>query len=670
MEVFKGILCISGSELIRDESNPNGIMSESMYKKLAHTQRSLNVLRRSCKGTPSLIEYRSLPQRYRDAWESLHGDPQQLAAKTSYVGQIRVNPNAVSYFCDYKYGADDKILDYDVAMRYAREAAVLDMLNTVNVRSKEGSKLRGRTQRIDWGAAVTVVHSKEIQSQYPHQLPTNPQSLMRKLKKYLAEGYAGLVHAGYGNDNSRIVTVLLERLVLALYTMPNKPFNTTVYDNVNLFLNGKISLYDKKTGELFDHLVFYKNGQPLEIAESTVWGIINNPLNRIFVDEQRNDSFYNLNNHRPYQRRHSPDHSFSKITMDDRDLPRKLHGGGRVKAYYAYDVTSGAVVGTAYSRTKDEELFLDCLRDLFRNMERNGWGMPAEVEVENHLVRKFFDDLQVMFTFLKICIPGNHREKRAEHFNKMKKYGAEKKAGHKVGRWYLSEPYLISDQKINDEIVEKTFSYDDLVADDLASIRDHNLGKHKLKKFDGKSRWQVLTDCLNPDLLPAKRSILARYVGYKTNTSIRNSKEVQVQGLHFQLSHVNVMAKLKPNNQKVTAYYLPDDEKKINEVYIYQDDVFISECKFINPYNEARVEWTEEDKDSFISQSKFDAQYRKEVKTSKEEIPKIDIINMEGIREYEPKEKVVRQTKKTFDPLALIAEYDSNKNKENAIKSM
>ena len=115
--------------------------------------------------------------------------------------------------------------------------------------------------------------------------------------------------------------------------------------------------------------------------------------------------------------------------MDDRDLPRKMLNGKRVKAYYAYDVKSGCVIGAAYSKTKDEELFLDCLRDMFRNITKNGWGIPGEVEVENHLVNKFFDDLAVMFPNVKICIPGNHREKRAEHLNRAKKYTTEKKNG-------------------------------------------------------------------------------------------------------------------------------------------------------------------------------------------------------------------------------------------------
>ena len=38
-----------------------------------------------------------------------------------------------------------------------------------------------------------------------------------------------------------------------------------------------------------------------------------------------------------------------------------------MKAYYAYDVVSGAVVGYAYNRYKTTELFLDCMRNIKYN---------------------------------------------------------------------------------------------------------------------------------------------------------------------------------------------------------------------------------------------------------------------------------------------------------------
>ena len=159
----------------------------------------------------------------------------------------------------------------------------------------------------------------------------------------------------------------------------------------------------------------------------------------------------------------------------------------------------------------------------------------------------------------------------------------------------------------------------------MADIQ-YNLSAHPRKTYGGMSRWRIHTDSLNPKLKPVNHGVLARYIGYKTSTSIRNSKEVQVQGMHFQLSHVEDLAKLQPNNLKVTAYYLYDHNDKINEVYIYQGDKFISRCNYIAPYNEAKAEWTDADVASFTEQSKYDAQYRKMVKGSKIDIPNVKFI--------------------------------------------
>lgn len=55
----------------------------------------------------------------------------------------------------------------------------------------------------------------------------------------------------------------------------------------------------------------------------------------------------------PHVHRHSPEFSLSKVSFDDRDLPRKLKDTkARPKAYYAYDVASQCVVGWPTTATK------------------------------------------------------------------------------------------------------------------------------------------------------------------------------------------------------------------------------------------------------------------------------------------------------------------------------
>ena len=63
--------------------------------------------------------------------------------------------------------------------------------------------------------------------------------------------------------------------------------------------------------------------------------------------------------------------------MDDVDLPSRMKGGEYVHAYSAHDVLSQCRIGQAYGRDEDYALVVDCFRDMFRLIERNGWGIPA-----------------------------------------------------------------------------------------------------------------------------------------------------------------------------------------------------------------------------------------------------------------------------------------------------
>ena len=196
------------------------------------------------------------------------------------------------------------------------------------------------------------------------------------------------------------------------------------------------------------------------------------------------------NRYRPHHKRKAPVWAFSKISLDDRDLPRKMADGNRVKAYYAYDVASGCVVGYAYNRLKTADLFIDCVRNMFRLIDHQGWNCPAEVEVEHHLVNNFADGLiraGVVFPFVRWCNPGNSQEKRAEHFNRVKKYGVEKRrrsaSAAGTPAW---KPTARKEEKVYDEFnntyKEATYTYEQLVADDIRAIHEYNNALHPNQK--------------------------------------------------------------------------------------------------------------------------------------------------------------------------------------------
>ena len=303
--------------------------------------------------------------------------------------------------------------------------------------------------------------------------------------------------------------------------------------------------------------------------------------------------------------------------------------------------------------------------------------MPAQVEVEHHIVRNYADGLMkagIVFPFVRWCNPGNSQEKRAEHLNRAKKYGVEKNLHESIGRWYakleVNRPKV---EKIYDEdnnkYKEKTYDYEELVADDIAAIQIFNHQKHPdQKRYPGMTRWDVLCGCQNPNLSPMDKTILYRFIGEHTATSIRRNMYCTVQYQEYALPNPEVIQRLAPRNYKVDAYYLPDTEGNIAEIYLYQNDNFLAVCKRIERYNEATAEQTEEDIKSYQEQSRYVARFDAMIK--REKVKKVGVIRKseaEDITEIEAVPVPIPAPKPQDDE---FSEFDVEQSKQIARNSI
>lgn len=625
MEYYGNILCVEAAELIS-----SGVLSKSYYDQL-RARKQLNVVNRACRNTPALVAVDSLPSRFYNQMIAVLGDPKKAAPRRTLEDRIIPDPSAMEFFSGYRTVSGKQLPDEKIT-EYCMNASVLNALYEILADKKAARGVAGGKTTGFWQAVAMALGN--LKAKLGHTLPENPIRLKDKFRSYNNDGYSILISGKYGNDNSRKVSELIERMILSLYTMPNKPYATSTHEMYLQFLAGMLTVADCQTGEVFNRTDFYdKNGNPIVISESTVWNYINDPHNRAIVDKIRMGSLDYMSTHRPHHHRKSPEFSFSKISMDDRDLPRKMADGNRVKAYYAYDVASGCVIGRSYSRKKTTGLFVDCMRDMFRFINSYGVGMPMEVEVEHHLVNQFADDMMragILFPFVRWCNPGNSQEKRAEHFNKEKKYGFEKKYQEGIGRFYAKlEANRPKVDKIFDEdnnhYKEKTYSFEELVADDLDIVEKYNNAPHRnQKKYPGKSRLQVMLENKNPGMAKIDPVMLTRYIGESTRTSIRRSMYVRVQYQDYILSSPHVLENLNPNSYEVDAYYMPSDD--IQDVYIFQEGVYVDSCHLITDYNEATAEQTEADRKSYTDQAKYVSRYDKMVKDGKNNLSKVAII--------------------------------------------
>ena len=599
------------------------IMSVPNYKKLA-ARKEINVVRQGKGlGSYALIEIATMPLRFQERIKLKYGDMKEDVIRNWLGSHYHIDAKAREFYTRFRFDNGDTLPPEHI-QEYTVNASVIEAV----MRAMEDATFMRKAMKagpVNWGELAGAI--SYYQAEFGHTLPVSSNRFKKRVNDFKANGYESLISRKFMNQNRRKVTYDIERLLLSIDAQPEQPFNTTVWEQYNMFVQGDLELYDPETGEVLNPADFTdKDGNPLVLSPATVANYLNNPKNKALRAKLHMSQWDFNNAYRPYHLRSIGEFSLSKVSLDDRDLPRPMKDGNRVKAYYAYDVVSGAVVGYAYNRYKTTELFLDCMRNMFQTLDRNGMYIPAELEVEHHLVSDFADGLMqagTVFPLIRWCNPGNSREKRAEHKNREKKYGVEKRTQVGIGRWWAKlEANRPKEEKVYDEknntYKVKTYSYEELVADDIRAIQTFNAQPHpNQKRYPGMSRWDVLCAHQNPNLAPWDKAVLYRFIGQHTETTIRQNTYCTVMYNQYGLPSPEIIEKLEPRNYKVDAYYLPDADGTINEVYIYQNGRYIATCKPVARYNENTAEQTEYDKAAYTEQSKYVAQFDKMMKDGK-----------------------------------------------------
>ena len=599
------------------------IMSVPNYKKLA-ARKEINVVRQGKGlGSYALIEIATMPLRFQERIKLKYGEMKEDILRNWFIGHYHIDAKAREFYTRFRFDNGDALPPEHI-QEYTVNASVIEAV----LRAMDDATFMRKAMKagpVNWGELAGAI--SYYQAEFGHTLPVSSNRFKKRVNDFKAHGYESLISRKFMNQNRRKVTYDIERLLLSIDGQPEQPFNTTVWEQYNMFVQGELELYDPETGEVLNPADFTdKDGNPVVLSPATVANILNNPKNKALRAKLHMSQWDFNNAYRPYHLRSIGEFSLSKVSLDDRDLPRPMKDGNRVKAYYAYDVVSGAVVGYAYNRYKTTELFLDCMRNMFQTLDRNGMYIPAELEVEHHLVSDFADGLMqagTVFPLIRWCNPGNSREKRAEHKNREKKYGVEKRTQVGIGRWWAKlEANRPKEEKVYDEknntYKVKTYSYEELVADDIRAIQTFNAQPHpNQKRYPGMSRWDVLCAHQNPNLAPWDKAVLYRFIGQHTETTIRQNTYCTVMYNQYGLPSPEIIEKLEPRNYKVDAYYLPDADGTINEVYIYQNGRYIATCKPVARYNENTAEQTEYDKAAYTEQSKYVAQFDKMMKDGK-----------------------------------------------------
>lgn len=633
MEYYGNKLCISARELV-----DGGIMTLPNYKQLSARGR-INVVRSGKgRGRYALVAVDSLPTAYKEKVDEVYPGGNEVRLRGWIISNYELDQAAVVFFTNWAASQHSDKATAELARKYAVNASVLNTCIKLYNRSRDYRKLMG--EKYNWDMMSTTIET--LREEFGHDLPASTLRFRKKVNEYKQYGYECLISGKFGNQCARKVDYKTERLILSLAAQENKPFNTNVHEMYLSFVCGELECWDLDTGEVFNPDDWTdKNGEPKSLSESTINNVLNKPNNKLLLEHALSGYTTFMHEQMPHVHRHNGEFSLSQITMDDVDLTRKLKDTKqRIHAYYAYDVVSQCVIGASYGRKKDQMLVVECFRDMFRLIERNGWGIPAGIEVENHLMSEYkegFLQAGVAFNFVHFCAPQNSQEKYAEPLNGAKKRSIIHKNHAGIGRFYGKGKWRVESKKVSDEYNDTYedaayFSYEQLVADDKKDNAEWNNSLHpNQKKYPGMTRWDVLVANINPTLRKYDKLTLSRYIGERVETSIRRNSTVRVAYEDWWLSDTSVLERLETNNYKVTAYYLPDENGQPQDVYIFQGDRFIDKVEKVETYNRVIAEQTEEDVVNYIEQQKKISSFGKYVRDN--------AIEKVGVAKVQPEEE-------------------------------
>lgn len=660
--------CVSVDDLTRDDRTAVDksdrlapILSRVNYHKLCQRGKIIVLRRGGGRGCPALIDFESLPDdvkvRYREKYPDDKQDNEFL--RNLCLEAYQFDSSALSYYVKelhlrHKSLGGERILE--LAQEYATNVSVIKAVIRIKQDASLYRKVRqGRAP--SWSEMLGVIGY--FREEFGHTLGGTATRFAQWVKRYEAEGLDALISKKFGNSSRRKVSVLVEKILLGIDVGDDfRPYNTVVAERFNAFLSGDLVLFDADGNPIDREQLRDAEGRLPFLSEKTVRNYLKKENNRMMRSKQHDSQHTFKGLYEPYNLRKSPEYSLSKVSLDDRDLMMKVlwsdervdretgeiklhHEVTALKVYLSYDVASQCIIGYAFSGKKGIAQIEDCVRSMFRTLVAHGLPRPAEAEVENHLVTKLRDTLMGdghLFGEVTWCAPGNSQQKRAEHMNRIFKYTIEKAHIAGVGRHYSTHEAhrsgkyheRVSDAN-NNRVKARYYRYEDACEFYSMLFDKYNNDLHSdQKRYPGMTRWQVLIQRANPSLPAIDMQSLARWAGERTKTSIKRTM-CQVAGRTWRISSEQVLERLAPSSTRVEAQWWEQELGKIDQIYLYQNGIYIDTCQEQERYNEARCERTEEDESIRRQQEVYRARHRRYIEEN--EIKPITLMPIEDYEE-------------------------------------
>ena len=222
MEYYGNIIAVTVDELTGGE---NPVITPANYQNLRH-RGGINILRHGRGyGSYALIEYVSLPERFKTRFVAKYGNPDELMKKEQ-IG-LPQDLNAQQFFYDRVLPNGERIPE-PKQEEYTINARVLNALQDMFNTQKAMRRACNNNTPVIWSNIFRA--SEELRETYHHTLPKSEARLRDKMREYAKSGYACLISGKFGNTNTLKITKAGERQIIAL-----RRSKTPVYTLTQLF---------------------------------------------------------------------------------------------------------------------------------------------------------------------------------------------------------------------------------------------------------------------------------------------------------------------------------------------------------------------------------------------------------------------------------------------------
>lgn len=204
-QYFNDILCVAG-KVLRKDQNPEGLVSEHVWDDWIK-RHGANLVQRGGHGRTSLIEFNTIPPKYRELIRKTYGDPEKKAQESGFLKYIKPDKAAAQYFLEY-IKADGNHLPEKHIKLYTANACILNALKELYNIQRMARARHGKGMQGFWPRMAKVVAS--IKGEFPHSLQKNHRALQRQYDEYYKVGYEAIISGKFCNPNASKITEDIE----------------------------------------------------------------------------------------------------------------------------------------------------------------------------------------------------------------------------------------------------------------------------------------------------------------------------------------------------------------------------------------------------------------------------------------------------------------------------